>query len=80
MIVPPIVGHSASDMSGIILSAEIATTASPTQADRSRAGAGMAGDPPARVSDGSAPIEDPHNDVFFAAVETTRMPMVITDP
>jgi PAS domain S-box-containing protein len=25
-------------------------------------------------------VEDPHGDIFFAAVETTRMPMIVTDP
>lgn len=30
-----------------------------------------------RVSDD---MSDPHSDMFFAAVETTRMPMIVTDP
>ncbi|MFC6048668.1 hybrid sensor histidine kinase/response regulator, partial [Methylobacterium hispanicum] len=31
---------------------------------------------------GSGPsgVEDVHHDIFFAAVETTRMPMIVTDP
>ena len=29
---------------------------------------------------GRAGVEDTHNDLFFAAVETTRMPMTVTDP
>ena len=31
---------------------------------------------------GSGPsgVEDKHHDIFFAAVETTRMPMIVTDP
>ncbi|WP_132251795.1 hybrid sensor histidine kinase/response regulator [Methylobacterium segetis] len=31
---------------------------------------------------GSGPsgVEDRHHDIFFAAVETTRMPMIVTDP
>ena len=31
---------------------------------------------------GSGPsgVEDQHHDIFFAAVETTRMPMIVTDP
>ncbi|KAB1075042.1 hybrid sensor histidine kinase/response regulator [Methylobacterium planeticum] len=34
-----------------------------------------------RVSSGSSgPITDHHADIFFAAVETTRMPMIVTDP
>ncbi|WP_407524171.1 hybrid sensor histidine kinase/response regulator [Methylobacterium oryzisoli] len=37
--------------------------------------------PPTPVS-GSGPsgVEDVHHDIFFAAVETTRMPMIVTDP
>ncbi|GBU19595.1 MULTISPECIES: histidine kinase famiy protein [Methylobacterium] len=34
----------------------------------------------ARVSTGTADVGDPANDLFFAAVETTRMPMIVTDP
>ena len=35
----------------------------------------------ARVGAGSATaISDPRNEIFFAAVETTRMPMTVTDP
>ena len=29
---------------------------------------------------GRSGIEDTHHDIFFAAVETTRMPMIVTDP
>ena len=29
---------------------------------------------------GPAGVEDQHHDIFFAAVETTRMPMIVTDP
>lgn len=29
---------------------------------------------------GQAELTDTHSDMFFAAVETTRMPMIITDP
>ncbi len=28
----------------------------------------------------NADMADPHNEIFFAAVETTRMPMIVTDP
>ena len=35
--------------------------------------------PAPRISDVSTPGEAP-NDIFFAAVKTTRMPMVVTDP
>jgi PAS domain S-box-containing protein len=37
--------------------------------------------PPTPVT-GSGPsrVEDVHHDIFFAAVETTRMPMIVTDP
>ena len=35
----------------------------------------------ARVETGASPdVSDPRNDIFFAAVETTRMPMIVTDP
>jgi PAS domain S-box-containing protein len=35
----------------------------------------------ARVETGaSKDVSDPTNDIFFAAVETTRMPMIVTDP
>jgi PAS domain S-box-containing protein len=33
----------------------------------------------ARISDPSQP-QDARHDIFFAAVETTRMPMTVTDP
>jgi PAS domain S-box-containing protein len=37
--------------------------------------------PRARVHDGaSAEVSDPKSEIFFAAVETTRMPMIVTDP
>ena len=29
---------------------------------------------------GPSGVEDKHHDIFFAAVETTRMPMIVTDP
>jgi len=29
---------------------------------------------------GQSGVEDNHHDIFFAAVETTRMPMIVTDP
>jgi len=29
---------------------------------------------------GASGVEDVHHDIFFAAVETTRMPMIVTDP
>ena len=35
--------------------------------------------PPARIHDGRPPHDAP-SDIFFAAVKTTRMPMVVTDP
>ena len=37
---------------------------------------------PASSVTGSGPsgVEDKHHDIFFAAVETTRMPMIVTDP
>ncbi|MDR7038172.1 PAS domain S-box-containing protein [Methylobacterium sp. BE186] len=31
-------------------------------------------------ADGTADLVDRRNDIFFAAVETTRMPMIVTDP
>ncbi|MCJ2086686.1 ATP-binding protein [Methylobacterium sp. E-005] len=31
-------------------------------------------------SGGLSGVEDRHHDIFFAAVETTRMPMIVTDP
>ncbi|WP_294337456.1 histidine kinase famiy protein [uncultured Sphingomonas sp.] len=37
--------------------------------------------PPApRLSDSSTPTKQSSHDIFFAAVETTRMPMIVTDP
>ncbi len=35
--------------------------------------------PPAHINDGRPPHRAPH-DIFFAAVQTTRMPMIVTDP
>ena len=29
---------------------------------------------------GASGVVDQHHDIFFAAVETTRMPMIVTDP
>ncbi|WP_375409121.1 histidine kinase famiy protein [uncultured Methylobacterium sp.] len=38
-------------------------------------------DLPARVKTGfSSDVSDRHSDIFFAAVEATRMPMIVTDP
>ena len=36
--------------------------------------------PGVRVDTGTDPLTDRHGDIFFAAVETTRMPMIVTDP
>ncbi len=39
------------------------------------------GGPTASVSErGAAGVENPNSDIFFAAIETTRMPMILTDP
>ncbi len=42
------------------------------------------GGPPPSISDGSygpgQSVEDQHSDIFFAAIQTTRMPMIVTDP
>ncbi|KTS36994.1 histidine kinase [Methylobacterium indicum] len=35
---------------------------------------------PAVTSRGPSAVTDTHSDIFFAAVETTRMPMIVTDP
>ncbi|SEO96516.1 PAS domain S-box-containing protein [Methylobacterium sp. ap11] len=35
---------------------------------------------PAVTSRGPRAVNDTHSDIFFAAVETTRMPMIVTDP
>ena len=35
--------------------------------------------PPPHISDVRLPADASH-DIFFAAVETTRMPMIVTDP
>ncbi|VVB44161.1 Blue-light-activated histidine kinase / Response regulator [Beijerinckiaceae bacterium RH AL1] len=32
------------------------------------------------IETGDGPLTDRHGDIFFAAVETTRMPMIVTDP
>ena len=32
------------------------------------------------IETGAGPLTDRHGDIFFAAVETTRMPMIVTDP
>ena len=41
-------------------------------------------DPAARervaIDTGAEPLSDRHGDIFFAAVQTTRMPMIVTDP
>ena len=36
--------------------------------------------PRTRIETGAEPLTDRHGDIFFAAVETTRMPMIVTDP
>ena len=60
------------------------STSSPTPHDAGAdAGASGGGPHPWRgitISDATVPLADRRNDVFFAAIETTRMPMVITDP
>jgi PAS domain S-box-containing protein len=39
------------------------------------------GGPAPSITDSSAAsVADTHSDIFFAAVETTRMPMIVTDP
>ncbi len=39
------------------------------------------GPPPSiKAPGGQTGVDDPHSDIFFAAVETTRMPMTVTDP
>ena len=35
---------------------------------------------PSVTSSGAQALSDTHSDIFFAAVETTRMPMIVTDP
>jgi PAS domain S-box-containing protein len=35
---------------------------------------------PSVTGSGAAEMADTHSDIFFAAVETTRMPMIVTDP
>ncbi|SFU85851.1 PAS domain S-box-containing protein [Methylobacterium sp. 174MFSha1.1] len=35
---------------------------------------------PAVTARGPRAVHDTHSDIFFAAVETTRMPMIVTDP
>ena len=32
------------------------------------------------IDTGTEPLSDRHGDIFFAVVETTRMPMIVTDP
>ena len=32
------------------------------------------------IGSGPSGVQDVHHDIFFAAVETTRMPMIVTDP
>ena len=36
--------------------------------------------PRVTIDTGTEPLTDRHGDIFFAAVETTRMPMIVTDP
>jgi PAS domain S-box-containing protein len=36
--------------------------------------------PPISGEGGPEAVSDTHSDIFFAAVETTRMPMIVTDP
>lgn len=38
------------------------------------------GGPPPHVMNMSADMGDTHNSIFYAAVRTTRMPMIVTDP
>lgn len=38
------------------------------------------GKSPNVTGEGQAGVDDPHSDIFFAAIETTRMPMILTDP
>lgn len=38
------------------------------------------GPPTSVTGSGSSGVENTHHDIFFAAVETTRMPMIVTDP
>ena len=38
------------------------------------------GPPSTTTGSGPSGVEDKHHDIFFAAVETTRMPMIVTDP
>ncbi len=35
---------------------------------------------PSVTQKGQAGVDDPNSDIFFAAIETTRMPMVLSDP
>ncbi|MEP9402143.1 histidine kinase famiy protein [Sphingomonas sp. VNH70] len=41
---------------------------------------GARGGPPPSIAPGDGDMTDPHNEIFFAAVKTTRMPMIVTDP
>ena len=53
----------------------------PRQADPSTSETGAHGGPPPLIEPGaSIEAAEAHNDIFFAAVETTRMPMIVTDP
>ena len=36
--------------------------------------------PRVTIDTGTEPLTDRHGDIFFAAVQTTRMPMIVTDP
>lgn len=53
-------------------------TPTPPEKDLTGTHRGM---PPApRLSDSSTPTKQSSHNIFFAAVETTRMPMIVTDP
>ena len=40
----------------------------------------LPGPPATVIGSGPSGVEDRYHDIFFAAVETTRMPMIVTDP
>ncbi|WP_082448260.1 MULTISPECIES: histidine kinase famiy protein [unclassified Sphingomonas] len=41
---------------------------------------GATGGPPPHLAQANDDMRDPNNEIFFAAVKTTRMPMTVTDP
>ena len=62
----------------MVLSKEVST-----QRDQKRPGAAAAHESErerVRIATGAEPLADRPNDIFFAAVQTTRMPMIVTDP